>query len=104
MLLPDEILLTVDAMTGQDIVTVAKEFSERLICNRIDRYKNGWRCTWWWIVISSLLSQTYLYLFVSNGEKVDDLEEFHPDRMADRILGMGDIVTLVEQAQDKVRY
>ena len=41
-------------------------------------------------------------LFVSNGEKVDDLEEFHPDRMADRILGMGDIVSLVEQAQDKL--
>ena len=99
LVVPDEILLTVDAMTGQDIVTVAKEFNEQLsvtglIVTKMDGDARGGG-------LLSVRSITNVpVLFVSNGEKVDDLEEFHPDRMADRILGMGDIVTLVEQAQD----
>lgn len=98
---PDDILLTVDAMTGQDIVTVAKEFNEQLqitglVVTKMDGDARG----------GGLLSVRTItdvpVMFVSNGEKVEDLEEFHPDRMADRILGMGDILTLVEQAQDKM--
>ena len=98
LVVPDEILLTVDAMTGQDIVTVAKEFNEQLsvtglIVTKMDGDARGGG-------LLSVRSITNVpVLFVS---KVDDLEEFHPDRMADRILGMGDIVTLVEQAQDKL--
>ena len=101
LVVPDEILLTVDAMTGQDIVTVAKEFNEQLsvtglIVTKMDGDARGGG-------LLSVRSITNVpVLFVSNGEKVDDLEEFHPDRMADRILGMGDIVTLVGQAQDKL--
>lgn len=98
---PENVLLTVDAMTGQDIVTVAKEFSDNLgitglIVTKMDGDARG----------GGLLSVRSItdvpVLFVSNGEKVDDLEEFHPDRMADRILGMGDILSIVEQAQDKL--
>lgn len=98
---PDDILLTVDAMTGQDIVTVAKEFNERLsitglVVTKMDGDARGGG-------LLSVRSITNVpVLFVSSGEKVEDLEEFHPDRMADRILGMGDIVTLVEQAQEKL--
>lgn len=98
---PDDILLTVDAMTGQDIVTVAREFNDQLsitglVVTKMDGDARG----------GGLLSVRSItdvpVMFVSSGEKVDDLEEFHPDRMADRILGMGDIMTLVEQAQDKI--
>lgn len=98
---PDDILLTVDAMTGQDIVTVAREFNEQLsitglVVTKMDGDARGGG-------LLSVRSITNVpILFVSNGEKVEDLEEFHPDRMADRILGMGDIVTLVEQAQEKL--
>ena len=101
LVMPDDILLTVDAMTGQDIVTVAKEFNERLsitglIVTKMDGDARGGG-------LLSVRSITNVpVLFVSSGEKVEDLEEFHPDRMADRILGMGDIVTLVEQAQEKL--
>ena len=101
LVVPDEILLTVDAMTGQDIVTVAKEFNEQLsvtglVVTKMDGDARGGG------LLSVRSITTVPVLFVSNGEKVDDLEEFHPDRMADRILGMGDIVSLVEQAQDKL--
>lgn len=101
LLHPQEILLTVDAMTGQDIVTVAREFNDQLdisglVVTKMDGDARG----------GGLLSVRSItdvpVVFVSNGEKVDDLEEFHPDRMADRILGMGDILTLVEQASDKI--
>ena len=98
---PDDILLTVDAMTGQDIVTVAKEFNERLqitglIVTKMDGDARGGG-------LLSVKSITNVpVLFVSNGEKVDDLEAFHPDRMANRILGMGDVVSLVEQAEEKL--
>lgn len=98
---PQEILLTVDAMTGQDIVTVAREFNDQLqitglVVTKMDGDARG----------GGLLSVRSItdvpVLFVSSGEKVDDLEEFHPDRMAERILGMGDILTLIEQAQDRM--
>ena len=98
---PDEILLTVDAMTGQDIVTVAKDFNEQLsitglVVTKLDGDARGGG-------LLSVRSITQVpVLFVSNGEKVDDLEAFHPDRMADRILGMGDVMTLVEQAQERL--
>lgn len=98
---PDEILLTVDAMTGQDIITVAEEFNNRLqitglVVTKMDGDARGGGL----LSVRSITSVPVL--FVSSGEKVEDLEEFHPDRMADRILGMGDIMTLVEQAQDKM--
>lgn len=98
---PDEILLTVDAMTGQDIISVARDFNEQLeitglIVTKLDGDARGGG-------LLSVRSITQVpVLFVSNGEKVDDLEAFHPDRMADRILGMGDVMTLVEQAQERM--
>ena len=98
---PDNILLTVDAMTGQDIINVAKEFHEQLditglVVTKLDGDARGGG-------LLSVRSITNVpVMFVSNGEKVDDLEAFHPDRMADRILGMGDVMTLVEQAQEKM--
>lgn len=98
---PQEILLTVDAMTGQDIVTVAREFNDQLhitglIVTKMDGDARGGG-------LLSVRSITNVpVLFVSSGEKMDDLEEFHPDRMAERILGMGDILTLLEQAQDRM--
>lgn len=98
---PQDILLTVDAMTGQDIVTVAKEFNDRLdvtglVVTKMDGDARGGGL----LSVRSITSVPVI--FVSNGEKVEDLEEFHPDRMADRILGMGDILSLIEQAQDKL--
>ena len=98
---PNDILLTVDAMTGQDIVTVAKEFNDKLsitglVVTKMDGDARGGG-------LLSVRSITNVpVLFVSNGEKVEDLEAFHPDRMANRILGMGDVVTLVEQAEEKL--
>ncbi len=98
---PDDILLTVDAMTGQDIITVAKEFNEQLdisglVVTKLDGDARGGGL----LSVRSITSVPVK--FVSNGEKVEDLEAFHPDRMADRILGMGDVMTLVEQAQEKL--
>ena len=98
---PDEILLTVDAMTGQDIVTVAKEFNDKLeitglVVTKMDGDARGGGL----LSVRSITSVPVL--FVSSGEKMEDLEEFHPDRMAERILGMGDILTLMEQAQEKM--
>lgn len=98
---PENILLTVDAMTGQDIVTVAGEFNDRLnvtglVVTKMDGDARGGGL----LSVRSITSVPVV--FVSSGEKVEDLEEFHPDRMADRILGMGDILTLIEQAQDKL--
>ena len=84
---PDEILLTVDAMTGQDIVNVAKTFQEQLRGGGVLSVK----------AITGLPVK-----FVGEGEKIDDMDVFYPDRMADRILGMGDVVSLVEKAQEKM--
>lgn len=98
---PDEILLTVDAMTGQDIVHVASSFHELLnvtglVLTKLDGDARGGG-------ILSVRAITQVPVkFVGLGEKIDDLDIFYPERMADRILGMGDIMTLVEQAQEKM--
>lgn len=101
ILQPQNILLTVDAMTGQDIVTVAREFNDQLnitglVVTKMDGDARGGGL----LSVRSITSVPVV--FVSAGEKMEDLEEFHPDRMADRILGMGDMLTLIEQAQDKM--
>ena len=98
---PDEILLTVDAMTGQDIVNVAQAFSEALpltglVVTKFDGDSRGGG------VLSVKKITGVPVKFVGEGEKLDDMGVFHPDRMADRILGMGDIVSLVEKAQEKM--
>ncbi len=98
---PDEILLTVDAMTGQDIVNVAKTFQEQLpltglVVTKFDGDSRGGG-------VLSVKAITGLPVkFVGEGEKIDDMDVFYPDRMADRILGMGDVVSLVEKAQEKM--
>lgn len=98
---PDDILLTVDAMTGQDIVTVAQSFNEQLavtglVLTKLDGDSRGGG------ILSVRAITNVPVKFVGQGEKVDDLDIFYPDRMADRILGMGDIMTFVEQAQEKM--
>lgn len=98
---PDEILLTVDAMTGQDIVNVAKAFSDALpltglVVTKFDGDSRGGG------VLSVKKITGVPVKFVGEGEKIDDMGIFHPDRMADRILGMGDVVSLVEKAQEKL--
>jgi signal recognition particle subunit SRP54 len=97
----DEILLTVDAMTGQDIVNVAKAFHEALpitglVVTKFDGDSRGGG------VLSVKAITQVPVKFVGEGEKIEDMDVFHPDRMADRILGMGDVVTLVEKAQEKM--
>lgn len=98
---PDEILLTVDAMTGQDIVNVAKTFQAQLpltglVVTKFDGDSRGGG-------VLSVKAITGLSVkFVGEGEKIDDMDVFYPDRMADRILGMGDVVSLVEKAQEKM--
>ncbi len=96
-----ETLLVIDAMSGQDSVNVANAFHEKikisgLIMSKLDSDARG----------GAALSIKYLtgipIKYSTNGEKLDDIEIFHPDRMADRIIGMGDILTLVEQASDKI--
>ena len=96
---PTEILLTVDAMTGQDAVTVATTFNERLdisgvILTKLDGDTRGGAA----LSIKSVTGKPIK--FCGTGEKATDIEVFHPDRMANRILGMGDIVSLVEKAQE----
>lgn len=98
---PDEILLTVDAMTGQDIVNVAKSFSSNLpltglVVTKFDGDSRGGG------VLSVKKITGVPIKFVGEGEKIDDLSIFYPERMADRILGMGDVVSLVEKAQEKM--
>ncbi|MCK5426136.1 MAG: signal recognition particle protein [Thermodesulfovibrionia bacterium] len=98
---PKEILLVADAMTGQDAVNIAKSFNERLgidgiILTKMEGDARGGAAL-------SMISVTGKPIkFIGVGEKIDSLEPFHPDRMASRILGMGDVVTLVEKAQDTV--
>ena len=94
---PDEILFVLDAMTGQDAVNTAKEFNDRLdfdgvILTKLDGDTRGGAA----LSIRSVVNKPIK--FVGTGEKMDALDVFHPTRMADRILGMGDIVTLVERA------
>ena len=98
---PDEILLLVDAMSGQDAVNVAKTFNEKLtltgcIMSKLDGDARG----------GAALSIRHLtgvpIKLTGVGEKLDDLELFYPDRMADRILGMGDVMSLIEKAQENI--
>lgn len=98
---PDEILLTVDAMTGQEAVNVAKTFHEKLnatgcILTKLDGDTRGGAAL-------SIRTITGIPIkFIGTGEKLDALELFHPDRMADRILGMGDVLTLIEKATENI--
>ena len=97
---PQEILFVVDAMTGQDAVNTAKEFNERLnfngvVLTKLDGDTRGGAA----LSIRSVVDKPIK--FVGTGEKLDAIDVFHPDRMADRILGMGDVVTLVEKAQEQ---
>ncbi|MCD8186306.1 MAG: signal recognition particle protein [Rikenellaceae bacterium] len=97
---PGEILFVVDAMTGQDAVNTAKEFNDRLdfdgvVLTKLDGDTRGGAA----ISIRSVVHKPLK--FVSTGEKMDALQVFHPERMADRILGMGDVVSLVERAQEQ---
>lgn len=95
---PDEILLVVDAMTGQDAVNVAKQFNDLLdvtgfVVTKLDGDSRGGAA----ISIKTVTGKPIKY--VATGEKLDALEVFHPDRMASRILGMGDVLSLIERAQ-----
>ena len=97
---PDEILFVVDSMTGQDAVNTAKEFNDRLdfdgvVLTKLDGDTRGGAA----ISIRAVVEKPIK--FVGTGEKLDALDVFHPNRMADRILGMGDIVSLVEKAQEQ---
>ncbi|WP_128008758.1 signal recognition particle protein [Mycoplasma sp. ATU-Cv-508] len=98
---PHQIYLVVDALVGQDIINVAKTFNEQLdltgfILTKLDSDARG----------GAALSLTYLLkipiVLIGTGEKVGQIELFHPDRMAQRVLGMGDVLSLIEQAQDVV--
>lgn len=95
---PQEILLVVDAMTGQDAVTVAESFDAQLgvdgiILTKLDGDARGGAA----LSVRSVTSKPIKY--IGMGEKMEDLEPFHPDRMASRILGMGDVLSLIEKAQ-----
>lgn len=95
---PHEILLVVDAMTGQDAVNVAKSFDEQLgisgvVLTKLDGDTRGGAA------LSVLAVTGKPIKFAGIGEKLDDIEPFHPERMASRILGMGDVLTLIEKAQ-----
>ncbi|MDD6921096.1 MAG: signal recognition particle protein [Bacteroidales bacterium] len=97
---PDETLFVVDSMTGQDAVNTAKEFNERLdfsgvVLTKLDGDTRGGAA----LSIRSVVQKPIK--FIGTGEKMEALDVFHPERMADRILGMGDIVSLVEKAQEQ---
>ena len=97
---PQEILFVVDSMTGQDAVNTAKEFNDRLdfdgvILTKLDGDTRGGAA----LSIRSVVNKPIK--FVGTGEKMEALDVFYPERMADRILGMGDIVSLVERAQEQ---
>ncbi|MDD3213958.1 MAG: signal recognition particle protein [Eubacteriales bacterium] len=98
---PQEILFVVDAMTGQDAVTVAKTFDEKLgidgvILTKLDGDTRGGAA----LSIKAVVGKPIK--FSGTGEKLSDIEPFHPDRMARRILGMGDVMTLIEKAQENI--
>ena len=97
---PSETLFVVDSMTGQDAVNTAKEFNDRLnfdgvVLTKLDGDTRGGAA----ISIRSVVDKPLK--FISAGEKMDALQVFHPERLADRILGMGDVVSLVERAQEQ---
>lgn len=96
---PDEILLVVDSMTGQDAVNVAETFNKKLditgvIITKLDGDTRGGAA----LSIKAVTGKPIK--FVGSGEKMEDIEPFYPDRMASRILGMGDVLTLIEKAQE----
>jgi len=96
---PQEILLVVDAMTGQDAVNVAESFNEKLgidgvILTKLDGDTRGGAA----LSVRAVTQKPIKY--VGMGEKLEDLQPFHPDRMASRILGMGDVLSLIEKAQE----
>ena len=93
---PDEILLVIDSMTGQDAVNVAKSFNEKLEITKLDGDTRGGAA----LSVKEVTGKPIK--FAGTGEKLDDLEVFHPDRMSSRILGMGDVLTLIEDAQNKL--
>jgi len=98
---PQEVLLVVDAMTGQDAVRVADDFNQRvgltgLILTKVDGDARGGAA----ISVRSVTGVPIKYLGI--GEKTDALEVFHPDRLASRILGMGDVLTAIEKAQEVI--
>lgn len=97
---PNEILFVVDSMTGQDAVNTAKEFNDRLdfdgvVLTKLDGDTRGGAA----LSIRTVVDKPIK--FIGTGEKMDALDIFHPERMADRILGMGDVVSLVERAQEQ---
>ncbi len=97
---PNEILFVVDSMTGQDAVNTAKEFNDRLnfdgvVLTKLDGDTRGGAA----LSIRTVVDKPIK--FIGTGEKLDAIDQFHPSRMADRILGMGDIVSLVERAQEQ---
>ncbi len=97
---PDEILFVVDAMTGQDAVNTAKEFNDRLdysgvVLTKLDGDTRGGAA----LSIRTVVNKPIK--FIGTGEKMEAIDVFHPERMADRILGMGDVVSLVERAQEQ---
>ena len=97
---PDEILFVVDSMTSQDAVNTAKEFNDRLdftgvVLTKLDGDTRGGAA----LSIRTVVNKPIK--FVGTGEKLEAIDQFHPERMADRILGMGDIVSLVERAQEQ---
>ena len=97
---PQETLFVVDSMTGQDVVNTAKSFNNRLdydgvVLTKLDGDTRGGAA----LTIKSVVDKPIK--FVGTGEKMDALDVFHPNRMADRILGMGDVVSLVEKAQEQ---
>src|SRR5690625_228091 len=98
---PDEIFLVVDAMTGQDAVNVAENFNEQLdisgvVLTKLDGDTRGGAA----LSIKAVTNKPIK--FAGTGEKLDELEVFHPERMASRILGMGDVLTLIEKAESQV--
>lgn len=99
--MPTEILLVVDGMTGQDAVNVSKSFNEALgitgvVLTKLDGDTRGGAA----LSIKEICGKPIK--FISEGEKLDDISKFHPDRLASRILGMGDIISLVEKAKDAI--
>jgi signal recognition particle subunit SRP54 len=98
---PHDVLLVVDAMTGQDAVNVAEQFAETanfdgVVLTKLDGDARGGAA----LSVKAVTGKPILY--ASTGEKVGDFERFHPDRMAQRILGMGDVMTLVEKAERQI--
>ncbi len=98
---PDDVLLVVDAMTGQDAVNVAESFAEAaafdgVVLSKLDGDARGGAA----LSVKAITGKPILY--ASTGEKLDAFERFHPDRMAQRILGMGDVMTLIEKAEQRI--